>query len=70
MTDEHVYVVPRRAVLGRGRLVRAPDRRPRRSSSPRSSATAGTSRGPRWSVDPSFKQVIPYLVLRDGRASS
>ena len=30
------------------------------------SATAGTSRATRWNVIPPFKQVIPYLVLRDG----
>ena len=63
--------VLRRAAGGRARrrrLVRADDRRPRRVRG--RSGAGGLASEPRaeMEVDPSCKQVIPYLVLRDGAA--
>ena len=65
MTVERVYVVPRAAVLD-GPAGTACGPTASRRSSPPSSATGGTSRATAMERDPAFKQVIPYLVLRDG----
>ena len=65
--SELVLVVPRHAVIDGAGLARASgpaglDDVPRGGRR----ATAGSSRGPRWRSIRRFKQVIPYLVLRDG----
>ena len=59
----------RRAARGaarRRRLVRAADGRPRRLRGARRARRAASSRAPRWRSTRRYKQVIPYLVLRDG----
>ncbi len=65
VTEELVLVVPRAVVIPGGRLARAPATGDDRS--PRGHRPARTFQPrPGWSEDPAFKQVIPYLVLRDG----
>ena len=67
VSDEQVYIVPRAAVptrpagTGCGRTGWTRSWRPW-------NATAGMSRATAMERDPSCKQVIPYLVLRDGAA--
>ena len=66
VSEPHVLVVPRAQVPDAGRLVRPPHRGAGRRSWLRSRRSPGSSRGPAMETDPAFKQLIPYLVLRDG----
>ena len=66
MSDEQVLVVARDAGPGRRRAGTACAPTAWRPSSTSSRARAGTSRATRWSSTRAYKQVIPYLVLRDG----
>ena len=63
--EERVFVVPRASIEDGAGWSGVRTEASRCSSQP-SSGRAGTSRGRRMEADPSFKQVIPYLVLRDG----
>ena len=63
---EQVLVVPRDVLPDAAGVVRAPNGRPRRTSRRSSPARAGSCRVPRWRSTRRHKQIIPYLVLRDG----
>ena len=63
---EHVLVVPARVDHGRPRLARRPTDGARRASRPRSAREGRFRAARRDGARPALKQVIPYLVLRDG----